>query len=121
MVAQIPANFPTFRGHARQREKDFGPLAQTHGRTAIPFIEKYIVPATKRIGVRLFEIAALEVGKAVSGRKKLSGHLQKMLEQKQFEKRWEVEKRNSSVEQEEPFLEKVVEKSVALAKTFLTR
>ena len=32
--------------------------------------------------------------------------MQKMLEQKQFENSWEVEKRNSSVEQEEPFLEK---------------
>ena len=43
-----------------------------------------------------------------------------MLEQKQFENSWEVEK-TPSVEQEEPFLEKVVQKSVALAKTFLTR
>ena len=34
---------------------------------------------------------------------------------------WEVEKRNPSVEQEEPFLKRVVQKSVALAKTFLTR
>ena len=44
-----------------------------------------------------------------------------MLEQKQFENSWEVEKRNPSVEQVEPFLEKVVQKSVALAKTFLTK
>ena len=44
-----------------------------------------------------------------------------MLEQEQLENSWEVEKRNPSVEQEEPFLEKIVQKSVALAKTFLTR
>ena len=52
---------------------------------------------------------------------KSSKRLQKMFEQKQFENIWAVEKINPSVEQEEPFLEKVVQKSVALAKTFLTR
>ena len=53
-------------------------------RTAIPFIKKYIVPAAKRIGPDLFEIAAPEIGEVVSGRKN-SKYLQKMLEQKQFE------------------------------------
>ena len=38
---------------------------------------------------------------------KKSNNLQKMLEKEQFENSWEVEKRNPSVEQEEPFLEKV--------------
>ena len=52
---------------------------------------------------------------------KNSKRLQKILEQKQFENSWEVEKRNPSVEQEEPFPKRVVQKSVALAKTFLTR
>ena len=41
-----------------------------------------------------------------------------MLAQKQFENSREVEKRNTTVEQEESFLEKVVRKPVALAKTF---
>ena len=59
-----------FLGHARQRGRGFGALAQTLGRTAIPFIKKYIVPAAKRIGADLFEIAAPEIGKVVSGRKK---------------------------------------------------
>ena len=36
-----------------------------------PFIKKYIVPAAKRIGADLFEIAAPEIGEVVSGRKKL--------------------------------------------------
>ena len=40
MVAQSSANFTTFRGHARQRGRGFGALAQTLGRTAIPFIKK---------------------------------------------------------------------------------
>ena len=70
MVAQSSANFPTFRGHARQRGRGFGAPAQTLGRTAIPFIKKYIVPAAKRIGADLFEIAAPEIGEVVSGRKK---------------------------------------------------
>ena len=71
MVAQSSANFSIFRGHARQRGRGFGALAQTLRRTAIPFIKKYIVPAAKRIGADLFEIAAPEIGEVVSGRKKL--------------------------------------------------
>ena len=43
MVAQSSANFPIFHaGHARQRGRGFGALAQTLGRTAIPFIKIYI-------------------------------------------------------------------------------
>ena len=121
MVAQTSPDFPIFRGHARQRGRGFGALAQTLGRTAIPFIKKYIVPAAKRIGADLYEIAAPETGEVVS-RRKNSKHLQKMWEQKQFGNNWDVEKRNLSVEQIEPdpFLEKVYRKTVALAKTFLT-
>ena len=119
MVAQSSANFPIFRGHAR-RGRGFGAFAQTLGKIAISFIKKYLVLAAKRIGADLFETAAPEFREVVSGRKN-SKHLQKMLEQKQFENSWEMEKRNPSVEQEEPFLEKIVQKSVALPKTFLTR
>ena len=71
MVAQNSADFPIFRGHARQRMRGFGALAQTLGRAAIPFIKIYIDPAAKRIGADLFEIAAPEIGKALSGRNKL--------------------------------------------------
>ena len=111
MIAQKSADFPIFRGHARQRGRGFGALAQTHGRTAIPFIKKYIVPAAKIIGA----------GKLLVDVKN-SKHLQKMWEQKQFGNNWEVEKRNLSVKQLEPdpFLEKADRKTVALAKTFLT-
>ena len=38
MVAQSSADFSNFRGHGRQRGRGFGPLAQTLGRSAIPFI-----------------------------------------------------------------------------------
>ena len=71
MVAQSSANFPIFRGHARQSGRGFGALAKTLARTAIPFIKKYIVPAAKRIGADLFEIAAPGIGEVVRGRKKL--------------------------------------------------
>ena len=120
MVAQNSANFPIFRGHARQRGRGFGALAQTLGRTAIPFIKKYIVPVAKRIGADLFEIAAPEIGEVVSGRKKLKT-FEKMLEQKQFGNNWEEEKGNLSEKLVEPglFLGKEGRKTVALAKTFL--
>ena len=119
MVAQSSANFPIFRGHARQRGRGFGALAQTLGRTAIPFIKKYKVPAAKRIGADLFEIAAPEIGEVVSGRKKLKTFAKDGT--KTVRKQLGVEKRNPSVEQEVPFPKRVVQKSVALAKTFLTR
>ena len=71
MIAQNSAVFPIFRGHARQRGRGFEAHAQILGRTAIPFIKNYIVPAAKRIGADLFEIAAPEIGEVVSGCKKL--------------------------------------------------
>ena len=69
MVAQNSADFPIFRGHARQRERGFEALAQTLGRTAIPFIKKNLVPAAERIGADSFETTAPEIGKVVSGSK----------------------------------------------------
>ena len=70
MVAQNSANFPFFRGHARQRGRGFGAPAQTLGRTATSFIKNYIVPAANKIGAYLFEIAAPETGELVIERKK---------------------------------------------------
>ena len=40
MVAENSADFPIFRGHARQRGRGFGAFAQTLARTAIPLIKK---------------------------------------------------------------------------------
>ena len=79
-----------------------------------------MVPAAKRLLADLLEIAAPEIEKVVSERKNPT-YLQKLLKKKQFENTWEVEKRNPCVEQGEPFFEKVVRKSVALAKTRLTK
>ena len=71
MVAQNSTDFPIFRGHAGQRCEGFGALASTLGRTAIPQIKIYIVPAAKRIGADLFEVAAPEIGEVFSGRNRL--------------------------------------------------
>ena len=69
IVAQSSAKCPIFCGHARQRGKGFGALAPTLGRTEIPFNKKYVVPAAKRIGADLFEMAAPEIGEVASGHK----------------------------------------------------
>ena len=49
----------------------FGALAQFNGRTSIPFLCKHSVPAAKRVGADLLEIAAPEFIGVVSGRKNL--------------------------------------------------
>ena len=38
-------------------------------RTKIPFLQKYVVPAAKRIGAVMLEVAATEIGENFSGRK----------------------------------------------------
>ena len=57
------------RGVVRQRGRGFGGLAQVIGKTAIPFLRKYIVRAAKRLGADLLEFAAPEIAEFVSGRK----------------------------------------------------
>ena len=80
-VAQSSANFPVFCGHARQRGRGFGALAQTLGRTAIPFIKNiYIVPAEKTIGENFLELLLQRLEKLSADEKNLK-HLQKMLQQ----------------------------------------
>ena len=69
MVASTQEEIPYYRGVGRQRGRGFGALAQVIGRTAIPFLRKYIVPAAKRIGADLLEFAAPEIGEDISGRK----------------------------------------------------
>ena len=69
MVAQD--QLPYFRGHARQRGRGFGALAQTIGRTAIPFIRRYVVPAAKRVGADLISAAAPDIGDLLTGKKKV--------------------------------------------------
>ena len=69
MVASRLVEIPYYRGVGRQRGRGFGALAQVIGRTAIPFLRKYVVPAAKRVGADLLEFAAPEIGEVISGRK----------------------------------------------------
>ena len=69
MVASRQVEIPYYRGVGRQRGRGFGALAQVIGRTAIPFLRKYVVPAVKRIGTDMLEFAAPEIGEVFSGRK----------------------------------------------------
>ena len=66
MVASRQKEITFYRGVRRQRGRGFGAIVQVIGRTAIPFLRKYIIPAAKRVGADLLEFAALEI---TSGRK----------------------------------------------------
>ena len=69
MVASRQVEIPYYRAFGRQRGRRFGALAQVIGRTAIPFLRKYVVPAAKRVGAYLLEFPVPEVAEVVSGRK----------------------------------------------------
>ena len=69
MVASRQVEIPFYRGVGRQRGRGLGALAQIFGRTATPFLRKFILPAAKRVGADLLEFAAPEVAEVVSVRK----------------------------------------------------
>ena len=69
MVASRQLEIPCYRAVDRQRGRGFGALAQVIGRTAIPFLRKYVVPAAKRVGADLLEFAVPKIAEVVSGRK----------------------------------------------------
>ena len=69
MVASRQVEIPYYRAVGRQRGRGIGAFAQFIGRTAIPFLRKYVVPAAKRIGADMLEFAAPEIGEVFSGRK----------------------------------------------------
>ena len=70
MVASREVEIPFYRGVGRQRGRGFGALAQVIGRTAIPFLRKYIVPDAKRVGADMLEFPVPEFAEVVSGGKK---------------------------------------------------
>ena len=69
MVASRQVEIPYYRGVGRQRGRGFGALAQVIGRTAIPFLRKYIFPAAKRVGADLLDFAVPGIAEVVNGRK----------------------------------------------------
>ena len=68
MVASRQVEIPYYRAVGRQRGRGFVAVAQVIGKTAIPFLPKYVVPAAKRIGVDMLEFAAPEILEVFSGR-----------------------------------------------------
>ena len=68
MAASRQVEIPYYREVGRQKGREFGALAQVIGRTAIPFLRKYFVPAAKRIGADMLEFAVPEIAEVVSGR-----------------------------------------------------
>ena len=70
MVSSNTLELPYYKGIGRRRGRGFGALAQVIGRTAFPFLRNYIVPAAKRVGADLLEVAMPEVADAVSGKTK---------------------------------------------------
>ena len=71
MVASNTLELPYYKGNGRQRGRGLGAPAQVIGITTFPFLRNYIVPAAKRAGADLLEIAVLEVADVVSGKKNL--------------------------------------------------
>ena len=69
LVASRQVEILFFSGTGRQRGRGFGTLAQVIGRTAFPFLRKYIVPAAKRAGADFLEIAVPENADVVGGQK----------------------------------------------------
>ena len=55
-----------FRGYSRQRGRGFGALAQTIVRTTIQSLRIYVVSAAKRVDADLLDIAAPEIGNALT-------------------------------------------------------
>ena len=68
-VASRQVEIPYYKAVGRQRGRGFGALPQVIGRTAIPFLRKYVVPVAKRIGADMLEFAAPKIGEVISGRK----------------------------------------------------
>ena len=66
MLASRQVDIPDSRAVGKQRGRGFGALAQVFGRTAIPFLRKYVVPVAKRIGADMLDFAAPEIGEVIS-------------------------------------------------------
>ena len=68
MVASRQVEIPYYRAVGKQTGRGFGALAQVIGRSAIPFLRKYVAPAANPLGADMLELAAPEVGEVISGK-----------------------------------------------------
>ena len=69
MVASRHIQIPFCRGIGRQRGWGFGELAQIIGKSAIPLLHKFSVPAAKSVGADLLEFAAPDIAEVFTGRR----------------------------------------------------
>ena len=69
MVVPNTLEHPYYKGIGFQRGRGCGALAQVTGRTAILPLRKNVVPAAKRVGAELLEIAVPQVTDVISGEK----------------------------------------------------
>ena len=113
MVASRQIEIPYYRGVGRQRGRGFGALAQVIGRTAIPFLRKYIVPAAKRVGADLLEFSVPEIAEVVSGRKNFKT-AERVWESKLRKNNWGV-----ALNRGESFQQNLLNNPVGREETFL--
>lgn len=67
----VGSDMPYFKGVPRQRGRGFGALAAVVGRSALPFLAKYVAPIAKTLGKNLVEAALPELVSVVEGKKKI--------------------------------------------------
>ena len=68
MVAD--SDLPYLHSYSRQKGRGFGALAQTIGKTAIPFLRRYVVQAAKTVDADLIDMYATEIGNVLTEKKK---------------------------------------------------
>ena len=59
------------QGSGKKTKTGFGALGQVNGRTAIPFLNKYVVPAARRIDADMLQFAVPEISHVVSGKQNI--------------------------------------------------
>ena len=72
MVASRQVEIPYYRGVGREKGRGIGAFVQVFGRTSIPFLRTYVIPATERIGADMLEFAGPEFEEINSGRKSIN-------------------------------------------------
>ena len=117
MVASRQIEIQFYRGVGRQRGPGFGALAQVIGRTAIPFLRKYIVPAANFVGADLLEFAEPEIAEVVNGRKNFKTAAKSLERQALRKQSWVVVAGNGV--KAESFQQNLQNKPVGRGETFL--
>ena len=113
MVGSSQVENPYNRAVERQRGRGFEAPAQVIGRTAIPFLRKYVVPAAQRIGAGMLEFAAPEDREVISGRKSFK-RAAKSVEKQTRKKNWVA-----VVNRGKLFQQNLLNKQIARQETFL--